>query len=50
MGFLFLWSFDGGGFVSEARDWEEEAAVGFLSADTLHIFLPDYIYQYFVKV
>lgn len=24
MGFLFLWSFDGGGFVSEARDWEEE--------------------------
>lgn len=24
MGFLFLWSFDGRGFVSKARDWEEE--------------------------
>ena len=24
MGFLFLWSSDGGGFVSEAGDWEEE--------------------------
>ena len=24
MGFLFLWSFDGRGFVSKARDWDEE--------------------------
>lgn len=61
MGFLFLWSFDGEGFVSEARVWEEEVGEKKLMQlrlrllcgscqPTLYIYFCQIIYIFFLLI